>query len=328
MNRISIYSQNILLTILFILSVFYVTGAQNRSNPFDISPRLKEIVSLDTSRGVIEQKITNSSNDTSNILKDTLSPTADILKSEVQKKNPFEVDHLPLRKSTLSKKAEDLQSISESTKKSTRFLFFFLLLGCALLAIVLNSSRKSLTLISKSLVNENMLKLFHREENIKPSASLYLLYLIFSINLSVFIYLISLRNNGPSGIITYLIILGVVILIYVFRHAGLSLLGKIFPVSKNTDLYSFTIMIFNHFIGLFLIPVNFLLAFGPEYFLPSIQLFALITIGIIIILRIIRGFFIVSEYLGDRIFQIIIYLCAFEIAPVVILVKTVMNTVN
>ena len=316
------------LTVFVILFVFSFAKTQNRINPFEISPRLKDIVASDTSQSDISQDIASSFTDTRGTLKDTLPSSTDLSKSDGQKKNPFEVDHLPIRKEAASKKKDDFNTISESTKNSTRFLFFFLLLGCVLLAIVLNSNSKSLTLISKSLINENMLKLFQREENIKPSSSLYLLYMIFCINISVFIYLISIKYDGPSGIITYLIILAIVTLVYLFRHAGLSALGKIFPVSKSADLYSFTIMIFNHFIGLFLIPINFLLAFGPDDFLPFILLFAVIIIGIIYFLRIVRGFFIVSEYFSDRLFQIIIYLCAFEIAPVFILLKSVINAVN
>ncbi len=328
MKIFSKYQRISLLTIYFLLSVTSFIQTQNRINPFEIKQRLKEVSRQDSSRSITPQNITKSTIDTMLIGADSTLLTSDIEILKQQKKNPFEVDHVPLRKSNASKKAEELQVISESTKGSNGFLLFFLFLACALLAIVLNSSRRSIGLISKSLVNENMLKLFHREETIKPSSSIYILYLVYCINMSVFIYLISIRYNIPTGIISYSLILGIVVVVYICRHLGLSLVGKVFPVSKNADLYSFTIMVFNHFIGLFLIPINFLLAFGPEIFMSVLLWFAMVFLGIITLLRIIRGLFIVSEYFGDRLFQIIIYLCAFEIAPMIILLKTVINIVN
>ena len=84
-------------------------------------------------------------------------------------------------------------------------------------------------------------------------------------------------------------------------------------------------MVFNIFLGICLIPLNFILAFGPSDF-HGIMIGFSLTLGLIIVLlRTFRGVFIVSEYLVDRIFQIFIYLCAFEIAPMLILIKSVMN---
>lgn len=326
MKIFSKYQGRILLPVsIFLVCVIFVQ-AQTKPNPFEVKPRLTEQNSANSS--TIEDVRSISPTDTLNTSADSLTRNVKTDKINVGTANPFDVDHLPVRKSSISKKTEDLKTISESTKGSSRFLFFFLLLSCAVLALVINSNRKALGLISKSLVNENMLKLFHREETIKPSSFIYLLYLIFFINISSFIYLISLRFDGPTGIITYLIILGIILFIYMMRHIGLFLIGRIFPVTKNADLFSFTIMIFNHFVGLVLLPINFFLAFGPENFKIYILWISLIFLGIILFLRTIRGFFIVSEYFGTRLFQIIIYLCAFEIAPVIILLKTVMNMVK
>ena len=71
--------------------------------------------------------------------------------------------------------------------------------------------------------------------------------------------------------------------------------------------------------------LNFLFAFGPDYLQEIVLIITFIILGVLVLLRTIRGIFIVSEHLIGRIFQIFIYLCAFEIAPVLILIKTVMN---
>lgn len=302
--------------------------SQSRTNPFEIKPRLKDVPISDTSKFVAPSIKSDSINKQS-LPTDTLTLQNDSLNGRnnvgtLKSKNPFEVDHVPIRKATIvDKKTEDIKVISESTKGSTRFLFFFLILGCALLAIVIGTGRRTLSMISKSLINENILKLFFREDMFKPST--FLLYIIFFINISAFIYLCSVHFGGPSGILNYGLILAGVIGIYLIRHTSLFLLGIVFPVSKATGLYSFTVMVFNHFIGLVLIPMNLFLALGPTEYRYYLMVFGVFILAILYILRIFRGFFIVSEYFIERFFQIIIYLCAFEIVPVLILLKTISN---
>ena len=230
-----------------------------------------------------------------------------------------------MRKSAISIIDENPNSQTEISRTSNGFLFWFLLLACGILAIILNLKSKAPGLIYRSMLNENMLKLFYREESTKFSSYLFLLYCVFCINLAVFIYLASSFTGGPNGIYVFLAILTGVIFLYIIRHISLSLLGKIFDVNKYTDLYSFAIMIFNQFAGLILLPLNFLIAFGPNGIHEIVLYISFIVLIILVLLRTIRGIFIVSEHLMSGIFQIFIYLCAFEIAPVLILIKTVMN---
>lgn len=293
--------------------------AQTRVNPFEIKPRLKTMNIIDTFTPIRDSLISDSIQIT------TTEPVTASESLNNEFTNPFDVDHIPIRKSAIAKRTEKMQSQAESTHSSNTFLFWFLIFSCALLAVVINMKAKVLDLISRSILNENMLKLFQREESTRISSYLLLLYIIFAINFSVMVYLISDHYGGPKGIQIFLYILIGVIGLYIVRHFSLMVFGAIFGISKNTQLYSFAIMIFNHFVGIILIPLNFLLAFGPVE-ITGIILWATIGIlSILLFLRTIRGIFIVSEHLTDRFFQIIVYLCAFEIAPMLIFIKTLMN---
>lgn len=293
--------------------------AQTRSNPFEIKPRLKTMQIIDTFTPV---KIVQDS------LKDSLTATSvDTLISGAEVNddviNPFDVDHVPIKKSAITKRVENLKAQTDGTQASNGFLFWFILFSSAILALVLNTKAKAINLVTKSLLNENMLKLFFRDESTGYSSYLYMLYLVFIINISVFVYLSLAFLGIKRGIIAYLLVLAGSILAYTFKHLGLRFIGNTFLIQKNTDLYNFTIMIFNHFIGLILIPINLLMAFGPSEIAKITFWISLVILGILLIIRYIRGIFIVSEHVTDRFFQIIIYLCAFEIIPVLILIKTV-----
>ena len=324
MKVFNIYQRRFIYTGYIFLVIISFLSAQSKSNPFEIKPRLKKLPLTDT---IISQtKSTADQNDTLV----SVTPTKDqksIKSRETPSpdENPFEIDHVPLRKSAISINDENPNNQIETTRTSNGFLFWFLLLACGILAIVLNLKRKAPVLIYRSILNENMLKLFYREESTKFSSYLFLLYFVFSINLAVFLYLAASSLGAPNGIYVFLAILSGVIFLYIIRHLSLSLLGKIFDVNKYTDLYSFAIMIFNQFAGLILIPLNFLIAFGPNGIQEIILNISFIVLAILVLLRTIRGIFIVSEHLMGRIFQIFIYLCAFEIAPVLILIKSVMN---
>lgn len=293
--------------------------AQTRSNPFEIKPRLKTMQITDTFTPV---------NIVQDSLKDSLTTdTALVLETDLDDKeltaNPFDVDHVPVKQSAITKRVENLKAQTDGTQASNGFLFWFILFSSAVLALVLNTKAKAIHLVTKSLFNENMLKLFFRDESTGYSSYLYMLYLVFIINISVFVYLSLAFLGIKRGIIAYLLVLAGSILVYTFKHLGLRFIGNTFLIQKNTDLYNFTIMIFNHFIGLILIPINLLMAFGPNEIAKITFWICLVILGILLIIRYIRGIFIVSEHITDRFFQIIIYLCAFEIIPVFILIKTV-----
>ncbi|MBK9255225.1 MAG: DUF4271 domain-containing protein [Saprospiraceae bacterium] len=335
--------------LLFFVPVFFfpsdseAQSERKKNNPFEIVPRLDSVIrsesqfpssgNTSTDQVLAGTEVPDTStlnidllnnNSTGINEEDKRSPVAD------QKKNPFEVDHVPIRKSSnvVKNPSESFGNVMiQSTGKTNNFLIWFLLISAALLAIVMSTRHNIIGLIYKSIFNENMLKLFQREENTRFSSYLVLLYLIFIINITTFIYLL-INEFGPhKGIQFWLYLLVIITLIYISRHTALSLLGWIFNISKNTGLYSFTIMLFNLFIGLILIPLNLILSFGPDILSQSILYISLFLLAFLLIIRTFRGVFIASDFFNNRLFQIIIYLCAFEIAPMLILVKTAVKFV-
>lgn len=142
------------------LICFFISGiyAQN-TNPFEIRSRLDSVAALPVDQTIESLNDTPVSNDESILIfNDSLSS---------ESANPFDVDHLPLRKSKLDAekaKAAGTQNSNTVKEQSNNFLFWILLLAAALLAIVININVSFIKLIFRSLVNMNLFKLFHREE--------------------------------------------------------------------------------------------------------------------------------------------------------------------
>jgi hypothetical protein len=312
---------------LWIMTTSVVFG-QQRYNPFEIRQRVEKVSNAPALQNA----------DTLLKAPDTIRTTLPIVQSAtdttqretdtarlVHSNNPFEVDHKPVRVSSLEKRREELKTNISGTKSSNAFLFWFLLVSCGLLAITLMNSTSKISYLPQTLYNENILKLVQREESTRTSSWLVFLYIIFWINVSVYAYLVIAHYGGPKGINVFGIILAIALAVYSIRHAGLYLVGNLFNVSKNADLYNFTIRVFNAFTGIMLIPTNFIIAYSPDVFKSSMIITSFVFIGILLILRWIRGLFIVSEFMVSRLFQLFVYLCAIEIAPLLIGIKFLMK---
>lgn len=317
-NNITYNYRFLLSVVLFVAAGFSLFG-QQRTNPFEIKSRLNTVTDTSTISDLVPVAPLVTAIDTTVIEStDQLGVRSEVLL------NPFDVDHVPIRKSAIAERAEKLQHQTDNTQYSNSFLIWVLLFSCLLIAILINLKSQLIGFVYKSILNENILKLFQREEHRGFNIYLLLLYFSFFINISVLVYLISTSFGVQKGIVSLFIIFGIITLIYILKHIGIQILGKIFLIEKSTDLYGFTIMIFNHAAGIILIPFNFMIAFAPHDISKVSLWIAIVILGVLLILRLLRSIIIVFEYISDRLFQIIVYLCTFEIAPVMILIKSIM----
>ncbi len=244
--------------------------------------------------------------------------------------NPFDVSHIPIRKSKLKKEANAFKPTSsrkKNTKKSEKgsnaFLFWLNLLTGFILAIVINTQRGALTKISKAITNENVLKLNHREEKKGANGHYILLYFSFIVNAAIFAYLVLYNLYNQGGWQIFQLCFFTILLVYVVRHIFLSLVRASFPIQKEVSLYGFTIQSFNLFIGIVLIPLNLVIAFGPETIAVSLIYLTMVVIGLLIVLRSFRGLLISSRLISSNLFHFFLYLCAFEILPILLLIKAI-----
>jgi hypothetical protein len=298
------------------------------SNPFDIADRVKQVQIVDTA--IVKDSMIKDTVQRLNIPK-TNDGTWNSDSVEFYQ-NPFEVSHVPIRKEKV--KRENLAIAKKATadgyikeELSSMMKFLIVMFSLALLAIVLTSKTDFFSKTTRSISNENMLKLVMREENSGMTLQYVFMYIVFILNLSLFIYMYISHFEWAkiSGMKLYGVSMLIIIGLYVIRHLGLYALGMVFPINKGTSLYSFTILIFNIFIGIVLIPSNIILSFAPkQFFLPTVY----VSLGIIIILlvlRCFRGFFISLKYITDNLFLFFLYLCSVEIAPLLILWKAISN---
>ncbi len=309
---------------LMVLFSSFSVFAQTHVNPFDIPDRKDEvnITTIIPNNSIVKkaEMVDVLIDTTQGLASDSVVPQNN---AETQKANPFDVDHRPL------KRTEHSGNLTPSNPKNngfSGFILWILILVSGLLAIILNTHTKYLSMASKGVFNENILKRLNRDDQSKHIGYHIILYSIYILGITTFFYLILDKIYALNGLQLYLIILAGVIAVYTIRHLLLSALGQIFSISKNTSFYSFLIMLFNQIIGIVLLPINILLAFGPIEVFKIVMIVGVVILLVFYILRSVRGLLSISEFYNERIFQIFIYLCAFEIAPFLILFKYLDNS--
>ena len=252
----------------------------------------------------------------------------------IQSDNPFDLlasAPRPLAPSLLPRKDQDLKKalhfqdepvsgFSETT--IYRFKVFISLLLIIALGSLVSIFRHELRQLYEAFVNENMLSLLLRNQTKGIQRSYWFFYLLFFFSAGFALYLISdrLQLHLPLSPLTQWLFYSFAIFgIFAIKHLLLSLIGLIFPLSKPLVLYSFTIMVFNCLLGLYLVAIDVFMALGPS-FLQNLA-FALLWggVGLFYLYRILRTAFIALPYAINYPMHFLLYLCAVEIAPLLIL---------
>ena len=169
--------------------------------------------------------------------------------------------------------------------------------------------------------NSNYLKIYLREQKFfdKFDALLFV-NLILSLAIFSFIcvrYDSALLNPSIDDLFKLFVGIGIFVLIKVLLER---LIGSLFEIDKLIDAYLFQKISYKNFLGLLLFPINVFLIFS---FKPNLTIIYII----IIILFIINVSGLVTtiktnqSLIKQNLFYFILYLCALEIAPYIIIYK-------
>ncbi len=115
--------------------------------------------------------------------------------------------------------------------------------------------------------------------------------------------------------------------IYLGKFMVLKTVGWILRMNRASDLYIFVVFLVNKMAGLFLLPVLFLLAFPPDNWKPAVVILSLFGFGILLLYRFFVSYRLVRNEIKLNLFHFFIYLCAFEIAPLLLIYKALLTIV-
>ena len=150
------------------------------------------------------------------------------------------------------------------------------------------------------------------------------LNLIFIINVGLLInYSMLYFKLTPPFDSRFLNLLIYCIIVFFFFNSKTivcKILGILFKFQEEFQEYSHNENLFNKNVGLLLFPIIILFPYVPENSKEFVLFAGLFFFGIMVLLRIFRGMQIIIRK-GVSPFYMILYLCAIEILPVLLLVK-------
>ncbi|MBI9068076.1 MAG: DUF4271 domain-containing protein [Salinivirgaceae bacterium] len=164
------------------------------------------------------------------------------------------------------------------------------------------------------------------ESNVLRSRVFLFMNLLFFMTLSLFItqwfdfYNYSVLDI--NGALLFLIILGLLLAIYGLKGFFLAFLDFLFLAKGNFTSYNSTVFIYNKMVGFILLPIVSVIPYMPTDIAPWLFKGSFLMILILYFLRIFRGLQIGFK-IRLSIFYLILYLCALEILPVLMLYKLI-----
>jgi hypothetical protein len=167
-----------------------------------------------------------------------------------------------------------------------------------------------------------------REQLLQTPLPSLLLNILFVICGGVYIsFLLRYYHFQPVKSLPFLILyasLGLTV-IYLVKFITLKLLGWIFNIEEATDLYIFIVFMVNKVLAMALIPVLVLMAFSEESALTVLVPASYIIVLISFFYRYVIAFAPVRKQINVSQFHFFLYLCGFEIIPLLVIYKVLLS---
>ncbi len=167
-----------------------------------------------------------------------------------------------------------------------------------------------------------------REQLLQSPLPSLLLNILFLLSGGLFLSFVCLHYKiVPGSINIWLLQLyctALLLLIYLGKFLLLKITGWIFNISHATDTYIFIVFLVNKIIGIFLLPVTVLLAFPYQPLYPVVFTLAFMILFILYIYRFIISYKPVRNEIKVNRLHFFVYLCAFEIAPLLLIYKVLL----
>lgn len=245
--------------------------------------------------------------------------------------NPFDVSHIPLKKTAVSsntpKKATKTVTNRKNNKKRTvtrsneaglaNFLLWIMVGLLVYFAAIMYLFREEIFILLKPLFNLNYLKSLNRESNGGKNPLFLSLYLFFLVNLGLLIYgFIKDYIEVSSGIQLLWMIVLMTLGVYIIKHVYIYFIRWVFPLKTPLSHYGFAVVVLNAIVGILLFPVNLLAVLGPENLRYIFLILGLIIVVLFYLTRLVQGFQLNARESTNNIFHFFLYLCGSEIAPI------------
>ena len=220
------------------------------------------------------------------------------------------------------------QSPQQLKDSNPDWLFLILIIVLGALTYLRVFYRKNFFQIISACFNNNLTNQIVRDENLLMQRASVMLNVTFSIIAASYIYLVSVHYEWSldgigTGFIRFVFLALIVSAAFTLKFFLLRFCAYLFNLGREMSTYIFNIFIINNLLGIALVPIVALILFGNLIDSTVLIIAAVSIIGIAWLYRIGRGILIAARYPDFSPVYLFLYLCALEIAPLLVLVKLV-----
>ena len=158
-----------------------------------------------------------------------------------------------------------------------------------------------------------------------PSLLLNILFIVSAGLYACFLLHYSKIGEGVRFWVIYLYCMVLLGSIYLVKFLVLKFVGWVFSISRATDIYIFVVFLVNKMMGIFLLPFLILITFSSS---DVREIFITISLAMVFVLwayRALAAYRPVRNEIKLTPFYFFLYLCAFEIAPLLLIYKVLLT---
>ncbi|MGE4287504.1 MAG: DUF4271 domain-containing protein [Salinivirgaceae bacterium] len=229
-----------------------------------------------------------------------------------------------VREQVKQKKPIQVASKSGTFFESTDWMLGLIILVLVIFGWLRVGFGRYVQLAVQTAFNFYSAKRVREESNVLRSRIFHIMNVLFFINLALFVTQWFDYQNwemlGLRGIFLFMAVLAFVIVVYSLRGAFMAVIDFLFLAKGSFIYYTTTIFIYNRMIGLLLLPLIAIIPFIDPQVTPWLFYAGFLVVVFFYVFRIFRGLnFGIKNRLS--IFYLILYLCALEILPLLVLYK-------
>jgi hypothetical protein len=158
-----------------------------------------------------------------------------------------------------------------------------------------------------------------------PSLLLNILFVISAGLYACFLLHYSRWGAGVRFWVLYLNCMALLAAIYLVKFVVLKFIGWVFSISRATDIYIFIVFLVNKMLGIFLLPFLIVIIFSGQEWR---EVFITISLAMVFVLwtyRVLASYRPVRNEIKLTPFYFFLYLCAFELAPLLLIYKVLLT---
>ena len=207
------------------------------------------------------------------------------------------------------------------------WLLAFLLAVIVLLMTVRIFYRKSFSELASAFFSFRYSGQLVRDENILLQRTTIILSVMFNLTVALFLYQLvtALKWKLPfaiSGFKAFIFFALLISAIYALKFIVFKIAGFIFDIGQEMETYVFSVFLINNIFGLLLLPIVIVNFLYPTLIISQFMGISVLCIaGIFLLYRLIRGVLVSRESSQHAPVYLFLYLCALEIAPLLVLIK-------